>query len=574
LLGKASVELNPIVTASGIVNPQADDGGIEAAYMETSFDEKEEEAGVEVALADDEEDEQGEDDTKESAPLEKKVLSSSIPLDVRKLFTEIDPPFDMARQCRTIADWLNFKIVQAGLQSAAFSDLDAGVLAASAQWRRHCQVFLKHDDPREPNWSFWKYISQQRHAMSQLVERFPPRNVTSVGGMEKEEILMRCSPWRNYLAAAEAILRVGFEVRKALEDPTRYRKEADVSDLRGRFVGGLDSDGCFPLLQEEAKRNHYGEPSSVDSLVGPKKTLTCIALADLALEMLNRAISKFEKDLEQSRLVAESEETMIESFHRSGARIYYLAGGILFGKKRDQDAIVLLEKAVRYAQGWKSLELVIRRMLIECYEKHLPSQSSTTEEQGSTIASMILDSYFNSKMSSRNLRRALDNFSSLCGNKVMKWRRECINESDASLPFSFAVTFPGTTHATTGDVANACVMVKSNLDYAVHINSVTLLSMAGEIEVPSNSLLRAQNANEGNQGGIIVQANTAILFSTQLQIPRSLDEIATDESGNGGEKQGTAGKGSFAKSARPRTAGVTSAGKISPHLMSHPFYVS
>jgi hypothetical protein len=50
------------------------------------------------------------------------------------------------------------------------------------------------------------------------------------------------------------------------------------------------------------------------------------------------------------------------------------------------------------------------------------------------------------------------------------------------------------------------------------------------------------------------------MISTELELPKDTSNIAVDDSGNGGEIQGVAGKGSFAKSARPRTAGITSAG--------------
>ena len=104
-------------------------------------------------------------------------------------------------------------------------------------------------------------------------------------------------------------------------------------------------------------------------------------------------------------------------------------------------------------------------------------------------------------------------------------------------------------------------MIKSNLEYAVHVNSVTLLTLAGPVTIPSNDLLSAKNADEGSDGGIIIQARSEILLSTEIQLPKDLNEIAIDESGNGGEKEGTAGKGSFSKSARPRSGGLTSGGK-------------
>jgi hypothetical protein len=243
--------------------------------------------------------------------------------------------------------------------------------------------------------------------------------------------------------------------------------------------------------------------------------------------------------------------------------MYYLAGGILHGLGRDAEAIAYLEAAVNYSKGWNGLELVIRRMLIECYEKQIAENSLVGNDTSQTLASMILDSYFNAEMSNSNLRRALEKFGALTGSsgRSIKWYRDCNDEADSSLPFSFALTFPFTTHATAGDAVEASVLIKSNLDYAVHINSVTLLTMAGQITVPPNDLLSAKNANEGSNGGIIVQANTEILISTKLELPKDLDLIAVDETGNGGEKEGVSGKGSFAKSARPRTAGITSAGK-------------
>jgi hypothetical protein len=219
---------------------------------------------------------------------------------------------------------------------------------------------------------------------------------------------------------------------------------------------------------------------------------------EMALEMLTRAVARFENEMEKSEIEdgADEQRAKFNATCRSGARIFYLYGGILLGKQHYKEAIVYLEKAVKYSQGWRGLELVIRRMLIECYEKLLPSQATATKEQSATIASMILDSYFNSEMSSRNMRRALDNFSSHSGGDIFKLHRYCIDESTSSLPFSFAVTFPRTTHATAGDEAVASVMIKSNLDYAVHINSVTLLTLAGKVQVQRGQQRRNYHASQ------------------------------------------------------------------------------
>ena len=181
--------------------------------------------------------------------------------DVRKFFDEMEHPPDMRHQCRTVADWLNFKLLQAGFLSSAFSQTEAGILAASAQWRRHGQVFMKRDDPSNPAWNHFAYITQQRHLISQLVERYPPKDVSSLTGLAKDEAMMRCSIWRNYAATAESVLRLGVDVRKAQAElgPTDAAKaSASQSSLRGRYVGGFESEGLGPLLQEHAKNDHKG----------------------------------------------------------------------------------------------------------------------------------------------------------------------------------------------------------------------------------------------------------------------------------------------------------------------------
>jgi hypothetical protein len=285
----------------------------------------------------------------------------------------------------------------------------------------------------------------------------------------------------------------------------------------------------------------------------------------MALEYILKAVSHYEDELVSEKRGFYAEDEFNEkSSSRTGARIYYLAGGILLGMGRYEDAAVHLIKAAKYVKGWRELELGIRRMLIECYERHIPSTTTTlgSNESNETLVSMILDSYFHAKMSSKDLRRALSHFASISGGESLKWYHSITSEDSAiGVPFSFAVSFPGKTHATAGDTVQASVLIKSNLDYAVHINSVILKSLAGNIPIESNELMCATNASEGNEGGIIIQAQTSIIITTNVKLPRDLTKIASDDSGNGGEQFGVAGKGSFAKSARPRSSGISAAGK-------------
>jgi hypothetical protein len=223
-------------------------------------------------------------------------------------------------------------------------------------------------------------------------------------------------------------------------------------------------------------------------------------------------------------------------------------------------AVIHLSAAAKHARGWHALELAIRRMLIECYERHVPLPGEAPESSR-TLASMILDSYFNAQMSSSDLRLALSQFASVSGSdsNTLKWYHSATAEDETSLPFGFAVMFPGRTHAIAGDTVKVSVFLKSNLDYAVHVNAIVLLSLAGDLPIQSDDLMRAKNASEGSGGGIIIQANTAIVLTTEVELPRDLSNISYDD-GPGTEVTATSGKGSFSVRARPRTSGLTSAG--------------
>ena len=446
------------------------------------------------------------------------------------------PPADMIHQCRSVAEWLNLKLVSAGFSSRS----EAGFMAASNQWRVHQHVFCGIESTLDvPEWLKWAFVSRQRLVFAQLVERHPFSSCADLDP-ENDELMAMCSPWRTSLSAAESLLRIAREIELVRDSLSGDVPDNDTDKLRGPFIGALDSGGLATILREEVKVAHRQK----------------------ALEMVLKSVISFESELRRQKRGFFAEDSFMESSSsRSGARLHYLAGGIFLGMGRHEEAVPHLEKATKYAKGWRQLELSIRKMLIECYEKHVPSHSDPmANESSQALASMILDSYFNAEMSSTDLRRALGQFSTISGGGSLRWYRESFNDEDPDLPFTFEVTFPENIFATIGETVKANVSIKSNLDYAVHVNSLVLLSLAGELPITSNDLMRATNASEGTDGGIIIQRKFEITIATELVLPKDLSIIASDDSGNGGEMQGVAGKGSFAKSARPRTAGLTSAG--------------
>jgi len=208
--------------------------------MEVRTSTVDDDTGIEVSLADASDDEDEEPPAITQAAL-KRVISGE------------EAPSDMTHQCRAVADWLNFKLLQAGFMATAMGATEEGLFAASWQWRKHAQVMLRQaEDPSNPDWNFWAYVAHQRLVMSQLVERHPPTDAAV-----PEEVLMRCSPWRNYLAAAEAELMLDIEIQKEGSVETSASKHGGQS-MRQRFVGDLDSDGLSPKLHELSQQDHTG----------------------------------------------------------------------------------------------------------------------------------------------------------------------------------------------------------------------------------------------------------------------------------------------------------------------------
>jgi len=455
------------------------------------------------------------------------------------------PPNDMKHQCRAVAEWMNLKILSACLSSRT----ESGLVAAASQWRQHLGVFGRRKRIT-PSWFELQYTCRQNIVFTQLLERYPPLILPSKERTRQvDEDAMQCSPWRTFLAATEMLLQLTLQLEKV---ESNKKRKADPN--RPPFVGGLGSDSLDDYLAVERGIDHNGK------YIRNSMIPLTIRVSEKAHDCVRKAIKYFEEECErEGRGFYAEDDFMEQSASRTAARMYYLSGGILLRWNRHSEAVTQLTKATKYAHGWKELELSIRRMLIQCYEKHIPSHEDVNENS-ETLASIILDSYFNASMSSDELRNALDHFSKLSGGSSLKWYHQSVDEDDTSLPFSFAVSFPDRTHATAGDTVQASVVIRSNLDYAVHVNKATLLSLAGELAIDSNDMMAAANASEGNGNGIIIQAKTVVSISTELVLPRDTALIATNESGNGGELQGTAGKGSFASSAKPRVGGITAAG--------------
>jgi hypothetical protein len=187
------------------------------------------------------------------------ALHSNMSEDEMRLLKEAPAPEDMIHQCRKLADWLNFKILQSGL----VSHTEGGLLTASRQWKKHSQAFCSarrsfiYKKNEEDAWIDWAYVAHQRMVVSQLLERNPPKALGKLGH-KYDEILLRCSPWRTYAATAEAILRLGAEIRRQ-DGKNRMQSTKQKDDMRAKYVGGLGTEGYIPdMFPDESKINHRG----------------------------------------------------------------------------------------------------------------------------------------------------------------------------------------------------------------------------------------------------------------------------------------------------------------------------
>jgi hypothetical protein len=279
--------------------------------------------------------------------------------------------------------------------------------------------------------------------------------------------------------------------------------------------------------------------------------------AAVALEFILRSIALYEREVESKD--PSDEEEVDQTLIRTGARLYYVAGGILLGLQRHREAIPHLEKAVKSAAGWDGLESITRRMLVNCYEMHVPEGSDSL---GSHEPSFFLDAVYNADASSATVSSVIEKYAASCGGETpLEWYHSWTDDSQSSAPVLFTVSFPGGTHATAGDTTFAYITIKSNLNYPISVNSMTLLSSAEPVEVPSADLVAAEDTTVGGDGSIFIKPKAVVRLTTKINLPRDVEKIAVDES-TSPEKQASSEKGaSSVKSARPRTAGISSAGK-------------
>jgi hypothetical protein len=187
-------------------------------------------------------------------------LNQATNMNMEELWKQIvpPPPDDMIHQCRSVAEWLNLKLLQAGFASHT----EGGLLAADQQWRKHCRLFCSRRYASRlsstNSWFEGAFIARNWLVMSQLVERHPPKALGNLGN-EYDEVLLRCSPWRTYEATVDATLQLWRAVEAKRQSGEHPETAENGDPMRARFIGGFGSEGLRTELVELYKVDLRGK---------------------------------------------------------------------------------------------------------------------------------------------------------------------------------------------------------------------------------------------------------------------------------------------------------------------------
>ena len=417
--------------------------------------------------------------------------------------------FDMAHQCRTLASWLNFKIIQHGLvNDIDESKIDFDLISPDAQWRKHYLIFLQYcpNDKLQPKWYHLVYTANERLIMAQLSE--------DLGYVYEETLQFSC--WKYLAFYVEDLLLLYKEIQKVKALPSlslNYSRNINGSEIN-RYMGSLGSEGLSPLLEKEIKSNHL----------------------DSALKYALKTIAIFEKTALEIRTLSETQPMVFPN--RSCARLYFIAGGLLLDMEQYSDAKKHLSKALEQCSGWSGLEYSIMRGIKKC-EDNL----AASDDDSSINTLMLLNPSIHQLMPPIKKQNVF--------NSIFHPRSHADKDQITSvsfprqrydtLPFTFVLTFPKSTHAIAGDIVLGCLSLQSNLPLSVSVNKIQIQTTVGLIDI------------DDEQTKVCFAPNEIKYFPAQIPLP--FDLVSADESSTnapGGRPQKTTTK--------IRTSGLTQGG--------------
>lgn len=359
---------------------------------------------------------------------------------------------DMTFQCRALASLTNFKILQNYLSN---SPSDGNLVSATTQWKKHMDLFFKFVSPPNeyphPKWFFLVFLKNERLILSQLLGKFVfDTSFFQGSGGSHGEVLVSMTAWRQYASTAESFLLLQREIQQEVQNQFMADESQDFQG-NDHYVGGISQHELKFQLQMEAQSNHL----------------------DLALVNCKKAIELYDKEVYKSP--------------RSCARVNFLAGKILMEQNNYEEALPYLEKAIAVCPNWPGLRYPIMKAIEEC------TRSNSQEIQNNIHAEILLDTSLN--VSPERKIEAFQNLLDSPGEYKVVWP-EHRNEN---APFSYSLTFPGSTHVNAGNIANAIFSLQSHISSVptFSIKSIQLLTTVGpvDLELPTTPPFEVTNDN-------------------------------------------------------------------------------
>lgn len=470
---------------------------------------------------------------------------------------------DMAHQCRILACWLNYKIIQAVFisiqqqqpqsqsqpqpqQQTNNSNHQWDIGVAESQWRKHYRIFLQYtpQDVLQPRWYYLSFLAKERLIMAQLGEY--------LGSLVGETQSLFCSSWRQYTATVEDVIRLHRELQRVQgKQPHQQQQQQQPSslsssaaedingyDLRHHYEGSIKKQDLVILFEKEQKRDHL----------------------TLALQYALKAISLCEQmEVERKTIMAwgeQQKQQLIYPRDRSISRTHFLAGGLLLGQKEFLQAKHHFEMALTYSSKWSGIEHAILKGISKCQE-NLPSEDGASDHS-ETASSMLFNASINKSMSIEETQKLHDSIfyptKPTAYDSPLKITWSARNKSTP--PFTFALTFPHSTHATAGDYVTARISLKSHLTVPISITGMEVETTVGLVKVEQEQI---------SSGSIA--PNQIKYFSAQIPLPMDLvsslpvnEPTVTAPNLKIPGKPQNAPVGSVGKSIKVRTSGLTQGG--------------
>lgn len=358
---------------------------------------------------------------------------------------------DMIYQCRSVADWVNMKILLNAYVSATkrVDDIESSQKDFSHivnQMRTHSAVFMrklkekKGSDRNYPTWYFMKFVARQRLVVAQFLEHHSPPERSFL--LNNVEIMSYCNKCNHYISAGDAYVRYESSLNDAKNASSEVNHVSN-SDERQRYVGGLGSHELESILKDECKHDHIAT----------------------ALDCYSRALRLSRKDAETQNYVLH-------------ARIMYSMAKLCIRNEKYETAIRNLDSVHHLVQSFPLLRVAFHRLLSKCF-----ARIEDGEKMFKKLSFQVLmDSRVNKYLSAAELSTLQAMLFAEDSEVVQEWP---MHEEEGK-PIYFSLTFQDRTYCTEGDKVPCTLHLCSTLPFTIVSSKIQVHTNLGLVQIHPN----------------------------------------------------------------------------------------